>query len=209
VTEPAGPPGANLAAVRTLSERGFSRAADSLSRLLGHAVRLALRDIRTLPASVLPALAEETDCAPMAGVQIRIRGGAGGRILILLPLTAVYRLLQALLGTPAEPRVLTETERSALQEVGNIVASSFLSELGDVLGRRFVPTAPEIQLDDIPRLVRDVIAGERAFGSEVLVVQGLLEDPDRHIEARVFVMPDLTALEPTAHGASGERRMLS
>ena len=113
------------------------------------------------------------------------------------------------MGTPAEPRVLTETERSALQEVGNIVASSFLSELGDVLGRRLVPTAPEIQLDDIPRLVRDVIAGARAFGSDVLVVQGLLEDPERHIEGRVFVVPDLTTLEPTVHGASGERRIFS
>jgi chemotaxis protein CheC len=141
----------------------------------------------------------------MAGLRIRIHGEGGGWILILLPLPTVYRLLQVLMGTSAEPRALTETERSAVQEVGNIVASSFLSELGDLLGRRFVPSTPEIHLDNIPRLVGDVLASVHALGSEVLVVYALLEEPGRHIEGRVFVVPEVSALEPVAHDVAGER----
>jgi len=205
VAEPTGGSRRSLANVRTLSERGLSRAAESLGRMLGHPVRLALQEVRRLPSSALLALAGDAAAGSMAGLQIRIHGEGGGWILILLPLPTVFRLLQALMGAPAEPRELTATERSAVQEVGNIVASSFLNELGDLLGRRFVPSVPEIHLDNIPRLVRDVLASVHALGLEVLVVYALLEEPARGIEGRVFVVPEVSALEPVAHGAAGER----
>lgn len=195
----------SAAAVRALSERGLSRAAESLGRMLGHPVRLMLQEIRSLSASALSALADEADVGSTAALWVRIHGEGAGWILILLPLPTVYRLLQDLMGTPAESRDLSETERSAVQEVGNIVASSFLSELGDLLDRRFLPSVPAIHLDNIPRLVRDVVASARALGSEVLVVHAILEDRERGIQGRVFVVPDVSTFEPTVRGASGER----
>ena len=205
MAEAAGGPRGSLARVRSLSERGLSRAADSLGRLLGYPVRLAVQEVRRLPSSTLLALAGDAGAGPAAGLRIRIRGEGAGWILILLPLPTVYRLLQALTGAPAQPRELTETERSAVQEVGNIVASSFLSEWGDLLGRRFVPSVPDVHLDNIPRLVRDVLASVHALGSEALVVYALLEEPARRIEGRVFIVPEVGALGPVAHGAAGER----
>jgi len=203
VAEPGADAHRGLARIRWLSERGLCRAAESLARMLGHPVRFALQEIRSLSSSGLPALAEETDGGPMAGLRIQIHGEAGGCILILLPLPTVYRLLQALMGIPAEPRDLTEIERSAIQEVGNIVASSFLSELGDLLGRRFLPSAPEIHLDNVPQLVCDVLASVRALGSEALVVHAVLEDREGHIQGRLFVVPKVSALEPVTHDAVG------
>ena len=194
-----------LARIRGLSERGLSRAAESLGRMLGHPVRFAGQEVRSLRSSALPSLADAVDGGSMAALRIEIHGEGSGWILLLLPLPTVYRLLQALMGIPAEPRELTEIERSAIQEVGNIVASSFLSELGDLLGRRFLPSAPEIHLDNVPRLVRGVLASVRDLGSEVLVVHALLEDREGHIQGRVFVVPAVSALEPLSRAASGEQ----
>lgn len=205
VAEPGAGAHSGLARIRGLSERGLSRAAESLGRMLGHPVRFARQEIRSLRSSPLPALAEAVDGGSMVALRIEIHGEGSGWILILLPLPTVFRLLQALMGVPAEPRDLTGTERSAIQEVGNIVASSFLSELGDRLGRRFLPSAPEIHLDNIPRLVRGVLASVRYLGSEVLVVHALLEDRERHIQGRVFVVPAVSALEPVRRGAPGEQ----
>lgn len=205
VAEPGAGAHGDLARIRGLSERGLSRAAESLGRMLGHPVRFAGQEIRSLRSSALPALADAVDGGSMAALRIEIHGEGSGWILILLPLPTVYRFLQALMGIPAEPRDLAETERSAIQEVGNIVASSFLSELGDLLGRRFLPSVPEIHLDNVPGLVRGVLASVRDLGLEVLVVHALLEDRERHIQGRVFVVPAVSALEPASRGASGEQ----
>ena len=202
VAEPGAGAHGDLARIRGLSERGLARAAESLGRMLGNPVRFTGREIRSLRASALPALVDAGGRS-LAILRIEIHGEGDGWILILLPLPTVYRLLQALMGIPAEPRNLTEIERSAIQEVGNVVASSFLSELGDRLGRRFLPSAPEIHLDDVPRVVRGVLASVRDLGSDVLVLHAVLQDRERHIEGRIFVVPAVSALESVSRNAAG------
>jgi len=203
VAEPGAGAHGDLARIRGLSERGLARAAESLGGMLGNPVRFAGQEIRSLRSSALPALADAVGGDSLAVLRIEIHGEGNGWILILLPFPTVYRLLQALMGIPAEPRDLTETERSAIQEVGNIVASSFLSELGDRLGRRFLPSAPEIQLDNIPRVVRGVLESVRDLGADVLVVQAVLEDRESRIQGRIFVVPAVSALEPVSRDATG------
>jgi len=203
VAEPGAGAHGGLARIQGLSERGLSRAAEALGRMLAHPVRFAGQEIRSLRSSALPALADAVSGGSLAVLRIEIHGEGSGWILILLPLPTVYHLLQSLMGIPAEPRDLTETERSAIQEVGNVVASSFLSELGDRLGRRFLPSAPEIHLDNVPRVVRGVLASVRDLGSDVLVVQAVLEDRERRLQGRIFVVPAVSALEPVSRDAAG------
>ena len=199
MTEPgAGVPG-GLARIRELSERGLSRAAESLARLLGYPVRFSGPQIQRSRSSTVSDLAA---AGSLAALRIAIHGQGSGWILILLPLPTVYRFLQVLMGTPAEPRELTATERSAIQEVGNIVASSFLSELGDRVGRRFLPSAPECYLSGVPEAVRDALASVHRLGSDVLVVQAALEDGEGRIQGRIFIMPDVGAWEPVGRGAA-------
>lgn len=199
MVEPGAGAPASLARIRRLSEHGLSRAAASLTRLLGCPARFAGTEVAPVRSSALPDLAAT---APPAAVRIAIHGQGSGWILILLPLPTVYRFLQALMGTPAVPRELTPVERSAIQEVGNIVASSFLSELGDRLDRRFFPSAPECYLDGVAETLRGVLASVCNLGSDVLVVHAVLEDGEGNVQGRIFIMPDVGAWEPVGHGAA-------
>ncbi|MCK7480004.1 MAG: chemotaxis protein CheC [Candidatus Moduliflexus flocculans] len=120
----------------SFSERGLTRAAESLARLLGYPVRFTGPQIQRSRSSALPDLADAA-AGSLAALRIAIHGqGAVGSH----PAAVAHRV-----PLPAGPDGnsrgasldLTATERSAIQEVGNIVASSFLSELGDQVGRRF------------------------------------------------------------------------
>lgn len=195
----------DVARVRALSDRSLSRAERSLGLMLGHPVRFAVREVYGVPSSALPSLAEDAERDRLAGLRFRILGQGSGWILLLFPLPTIYRLLQLLMGTPANPRDLTEMERSAVREVGNLLASSFLSELGDLVGRRLMPSTPEFHFEQIPRVVRETLASLCALGAEVLVIQARLEDPEGGIHGRFFVMPEVGTLEPIAPVAAGER----
>ncbi len=195
-----------LRQLQDLSTQSMRRASESLAALLGHPVRLSVSDIRAMPTSALPGLVEGSGAVLMAGLGFQIVGEVRGRMIILFPLTTIFRMLQALLGTPGNPRSLSGEEQSAVQEVGNIVASSFLSGLGDLLGKRLMPTPPEFHFDDFPTLMRQVTADLEGQGAEVLVVQALFEDPEQHIEGRFFVLPEVASLAAMFQRAAGDRR---
>ena len=100
-----------------------------------------------------------------------------GQIIILFPLATVFRILGVLLKGQVRLLSLSETERSAVQEVGNILASAFLSGLADLLGKRLMPSPPQLHVDNFPGLIQQVMADLEGEGSEVLVVEALFEDP--------------------------------
>lgn len=195
-----------LRRLQHLSTQSMRRASESLAALLGHPVRLTVSDIRALPTSALPGLVEGSEAVLMAGLRFQIVGEARGQMVILFPLPTIFRMLQALLGTPGNPRPLSGEEQSAVQEVGNIVASSFLSGLGDLLGKRLMPTPPEFHFADFPALMRHVTEELEGQESGVLVVQALFEDPEQHIEGRFFVLPEVASLAAMLERAAEDRR---
>jgi chemotaxis protein CheC len=193
----------DLTRLRDLSERSMRRVEESLRSLLGHPLRLTICAVHTLPTSALSALAEDAECGSMVGLQSQITGQGNGRVLMLFPMPMIRRFLQVLVRSSTDVRPLTEMEQSAIQEVGNIMASSFLSGLGDLLGRRLLHSVPEIYLENIPQLVRDVHASIHAFGSKALVVHGLLEDAEERVQGRFFVVSEVATLEPIVHSPVG------
>ncbi len=198
---------ATLVKLRVLSEHSLGRAAQSLTALLGHPVRLALSGITTVSIDALPRLLAAADSGVMAGLRFQIAGETGGQIIILFPQPTIFRMLRMLLGTKEGPRSLSDQERSAVQEAGNILVSAFLSGLGDLLGKRLLPSPPEIHLDDLKSLMRKVTEDLKGHESEVLVVQARFEDPEQRIEGQFFVLPEMVSLEAMLHPADAGRRL--
>lgn len=181
------------------------RAGEALTALLGHPVRMEVSDIYTLQADALPDLAAEAGTEELAGIRFQITGEAGGEMVLLFPRRTISRMLQALLRRPEGERPLSAEEQSAIQEVGNVLASTFLSELGDLLGKRMLHSPPELHLADIPQLMLQAVKNVKDQGPEVLVLQGLFEDPDQEITGRFIVVPEMASLQTMIRGAGDGR----
>jgi chemotaxis protein CheC len=115
-------------------------------------------------------------------------------------------MVNVLLRTQVRLLSLSEAERSAVQEVGNILASSFLSGLADLLGKRLLPTPPELYVEDLPGLMQQVMADFEGKGSEVLMVEALFEDPGQRFEGRFYVLPEAASLTAMLQAAPGSGR---
>ena len=196
-----------LVKLRALSEHSLGRAAQSLTTLLGHPVRLAVSAITTVSTGDLPGLLTAAGTGAMASLRIRIAGETRGQIIILFPRRTIFQMLRMLLGTQEEPRSLSDREQSAVEEVGGILASAFLSGLADLLGKRLLPSPPEMHLDDLEALLQQVTEDLTEQESEVLVVQALFEDPEQRIEGQFFVLPEMGSLEAMLHPADARRRL--
>ena len=97
--------------VRALSDRSLTRAARSLGQMLDHSMRFTACELHQEPSSALTSLAGEAERDRLTGLRFRILGQGSGWILLLFPWTAIYRLLQLVMGIPATPHTLTNCSK--------------------------------------------------------------------------------------------------
>lgn len=175
-----------LAALEELSRVGMGRVAMALSELVGERVSLTAAVHLLSPSDALHLLDEQYGLT--AGVFIRIAKGMEGGILIFLPEESLLTLLFLLAERKiARSDALTEEDRSALREVGNILASSYLSALSDRLGRLLLPSSPELFMDRATKGMENFLK-QMLVQEMVLVVESHFTTGREGVQGCFFVM---------------------
>jgi chemotaxis protein CheC len=149
-------------ALLEMANIGSGNAATALSQLLGKPVEISYAE------ALLATLAEAADkvgaaAAPSAVVDTPV-SDEGGKVLLLFPDGAGERLCE-LFGT----RLDDEMGRSALREVGNILASSYLNAVVEMTGMALAPQPPTIEVDLLGSLVSRSLDGIHADDPTVLM----------------------------------------
>src|SRR3954452_20061194 len=139
--------------------------------MLGRSVDISVPAARVLPmAAAVGAIGDPE--AEATAVVLGVVGDMGASVLLLFtPHDAV--LMCGLLGVdPA-----TDLAASALQEIGNIVGTSYINALAGMTGMALEPTPPATATDMLGAMVQSVLA-ERAGASNV----ALLLDSELRVE---------------------------
>ena len=138
-------------ALREIANIGSGHAATALSQLLGRPVEMGYSE------ALLTGLAEAIDRigAPMsrsALVDTPIRAD-GGTVLLVFPDDTGEQLCE-LLGTSLSD----ELGRTALQEVGNILATSYLNAIVEMTGMQLEPEPPTVKIDLLGQMLAESAA---------------------------------------------------
>jgi chemotaxis protein CheY-P-specific phosphatase CheC len=84
-----------------------------------------------------------------------------------------------------------------------MLASSFLSELGGLMGRRILHSPPRCQFEDTAQLIRDLCGRLRQAGAAVVMMHARFEDPADHIEGQFFLFPETESVARLTRLAEG------
>ena len=91
----------------------------------------------------------------------------------------------------------TEMSISALKEVGNILASAYLSALGNLLNKTLIPSVPLLAYDMAGAVVDHVLIELSQSGDFVMMIEtdfGGEPDQDLAIKGHFFLLPDPATL---------------
>lgn len=137
-----------LDGLREVANVGAGHAATALSQMVDRRVNVDVPQIRIVAIEDAPDMVGGAD-EPVAAVLMQIFGDITGRTVHLFPAETARRLSEILLRREGIefPGGFGEMERSALREVGNIVAGAYLTALSDFLGMVLLPSVPELALD--------------------------------------------------------------
>jgi chemotaxis protein CheC len=177
-----------LDALRELSNVASGTAATALSQMLGREVELSVPLVQSLP--LLDALRESADEDTLSGVAIPVEGDFDAVLLMLIP-PGHGETLCRLLGV--EPG--SEFADSALREIGNIMAASYLGALGNMTGLSLFPAPPQLGRAGLGEIVGSALAEREESAEDVLMLDSELEVSDDDVCSLTFL------LLPSTHSA--------
>ncbi len=183
--------------LKEVSNIGMGHAATALSQLIGQPVMLRIPHVTITEISQVPDHLGGPEKL-MVGITLRILGDARGSIMLLFPQESAHRLLCCLLGKQEKGLVMNELTVSALKEVGNILASAYLSALGSLLNKTLIPSVPMLAYDMAGAVV-DYVLIELSENSDLalMVETDFIGEasPDFAVKGHFFLLPDPATLD--------------
>jgi len=170
-------------------------AATALSQLLDRPIKIVVPRILFLPIEDVPKAVGGTEKL-VVGLMLRVFGDLPSNIVFIFSQRDAMILASLVTGKPvSESTVISELERSALKEIGVILANAYLGALGSFVGLGLVPTVPELIMD-MAGAILDYLLIELSCKSEfALLVESELHEPVASVTGHFFLIPDPAGME--------------
>jgi chemotaxis protein CheC len=170
-------------------------AATALSQLLDRKITIVVPRILFLPIEQVPQAVGGVDKL-VAGLMLRVLGDLPSNIIFIFSQRDALTLASLLTGKQVSgSSIMTDLERSALKEVGVILANAYLGALGSFVGLGLVPTVPEL-IVDMAGAIMDYILIELSCKSEfALLVESEFREPSASVTGHFFLIPNPDGLE--------------
>jgi chemotaxis protein CheC len=143
-----------LDALGELANIGSGTAGTALSLMIGRAVDISVPSVRAMDVTDAVEAAGEGDREVRATL-VPIMGDLAGSALLVFP-PADAAVLCRMLGTDPDG----EDGASALAEIGNILCSSYLNALAQMLSMQLEPCPPETAWDLLGAIVASVLLAQ-------------------------------------------------
>lgn len=160
----------SLTTFLTAAKAGVRKAAEAVSLMSSSTVRMDVISAGISPTSRLSEIAGNPEDL-VVGVYIQVTGELPGHALLVFSYDAALHLVDILTGQhPGTTKRLDEMEASVIQEVGNIVTSSYLNALSDFFGWSLLPSPPSVAIDMAAAVIDSVLLGTGHFDDETISI---------------------------------------
>ncbi|RXZ77280.1 chemotaxis protein CheC [Paenibacillaceae bacterium] len=176
---------------------GTGNAATALSRLIGKPVDMAVPKVSLLSFEDIAERVGGSEQVVTA-VFLRVEGEAPGNLFFILSPESAEKLLRHVLSIEPNEQSdgpFTEMERSALNEIGNILAGSYLSSLADFTKLSMAPTVPSIAVDMAGAILSYGLMQFGHMGDDALLIDTTFLEDGASIEGQFFLIPDPESFE--------------
>lgn len=180
-------------ALRELANIGSGHAVTSLSEMLGgKLVHVNVPRVELLRLEDAKKTMRGDKIA--AGIFFKLRGEISGYMQILFPERSALTLVDVLMGKAVgeTQNINSELERSALNEVGNILASAFCDALSEFLGVSVVPSPPSFAFDFVGAIVESAILAVAT--DRIILFECDFSEEENDIHGYILLFPSLDGL---------------
>ncbi len=167
-----------------------NRAAAALSALGSTEVVLNVPTLDVVSRDTLPALLRQSCDGRISGIRQSFFGTIEGDALLLFPERESLELARSLVPNPDEIDDMTEMEREALLEVGNIVLNACIGSLADLIANEIDSSIPFLLGGEPEQLCATMISRGQ---SDLLLLRIDFQIQERSLGGYILFVLDLKA----------------
>jgi len=150
------------------------QASMSLSQFTGREIRVSFPESRLIPiGDVAETMGGEE--ASVGGIYVEVQGDLQGGILLVLPFDNLLEMEDLVHGRQVGTTTdLASVDLSAMCEMGNILAASFINTMADSTDLMVTPGVPEISVDMCLPVIDSVLAHFNQPGDKILITEAVI-----------------------------------
>ncbi len=177
--------------LKEIGNIGAGNATTALAQMIGSKVDMAVPQVKLLEFQEVGSMMGGEEQI-MAGICLAVEGDITGSIMFLLQQEAAKHLITKLMPGMGDENSLdfTEMELSALKEVGNIIAGSYLNSLSSLTNLRIYPSVPDLAVDMAGAILSIPAIQFGTIGDHILLIQTQFID-EKSLEGYFILLPDL------------------
>lgn len=180
-----------LDVLREIGNIGAGNAATSLARMINRKIDMDVPRVKILEFKEVSETLGSAEI-PVVGILLKITGDLTGYIMFILQQHDASMLVSLLMGRPVKDIAqFDEIDISALKEIGNILASSYLSALSSLTNLKIKPTVPDMAIDMAGAILSVPAIEFGKVGDTVLYIETEFSEGDDKVVGDFFLIPDV------------------
>jgi chemotaxis protein CheC len=177
--------------LREIGNIGAGNAATALAKMLNRKIDMEVPRVKILEFKDVSETLGGAEI-PVVGILLKVTGDLTGNIMFILQQKDAGMLVNMLMGRPMGViEEFTEIDISALKEVGNILAGSYLSSLSTLTNLKILPSVPDMAIDMAGAILSVPAIEFGKVGDTVLYIETEFSEGDEKVVGDFFLVPDV------------------
>ena len=180
--------------LKEIGNIGAGNATTAISTMLNLRIDMSVPKVELLTFQELgSAICPEDET--IIGIYLEVQGDIDGSMMFLLKPDSAHFLVNKLLGREGEQKQeFDEMELSAIKEIGNIIAGSYLNALSSMTGLTIAPTIPYLAIDMAAAILSVPAIQFGKYGDNALMIETEFGD-DVMINGDFILLPELESYD--------------
>ena len=175
----------------TAARAGVKKASIAVDQMSASAVRMDVISAGIAPTSTLAEIAGNPEDI-VVGVYIGVTGDIPGHSLLVFSCDSALPLVDMILGQQVGTACeIGDMEKSVIQEIGNIVTSSYLNALSDFYSCCLMPSPPSVAVDMASAVVDSVLINTGHFDEDTVSIVTRFAGKDLSLRGFFLYIPEI------------------
>lgn len=179
-----------LDVLKEIGNIGSGNAATALASMIDKKVDMDVPQVKILEFSDVTDVLGGPEI-PVAGIYFELSGDIEGNIMFVLNVESAKNLVSMLFNRPNVNDSLEDMDMSALSEVGNILAASYINSLSTLTGMTLKISIPSISIDMAGAILSVPAIEFGQLGDRILFIETQFEEDNKRVAGDLFLIPKM------------------
>ncbi|MDD2221116.1 MAG: chemotaxis protein CheC [Clostridia bacterium] len=184
-----------LSVLSEIGNIGAGNAATSLASILADKVSMTVPKLQIIDVNSMTAILGGPE-NELAGILVNMTGDIQGMLLFLFDKKFICKLINVLLDKDIDKfENITDLDMSAIMEIGNIMAGSYISAISVLTNLSIGLSTPQLAIDMTGAILSYPAAMFGMIGEKLLFIEENFLSGEESIKSHLLIMPEPNSLQ--------------